>query len=359
MFHIRPLLFVALIAPLAVGASDAPQAEARPLRVLTYNIHRALGKDGQYDLARIASVINAANPDLVSLQEVHQGTDVAGPGDMQMVELAQMTGMTGRFVKAMNRHGGQVGNVVLYNPEFEQVQIQRHDLPNPDDGLPRAVMEVRLRFDDDGTSRQFDFFATHFDHASGANRNAQMSFVNDLVAQSNMPAILAGDFNFEGGTPAYNKLMREWIDPTAANPGKAKQIDYVVYRGEDQWRVVQEGRFIVNATTNVASDHHPVLAVLELAPYSADFNGDGTVDGSDFLAWQRNVGKTGPLAVGDANHDRAVNQDDLGIWKQQLSGGAGQAAPSAAPIPEPTTLGLCGATAVAIIAMRRRRFAKP
>jgi hypothetical protein len=49
----------------------------------------------------------------------------------------------------------------------------------------------------------------------------------------------------------------------------------------------------------------------------ADFNVDGTVDGKDFLAWQRGFGKTGnaTLADGDADFDGDVDAVDLDQWK--------------------------------------------
>lgn len=49
----------------------------------------------------------------------------------------------------------------------------------------------------------------------------------------------------------------------------------------------------------------------------ADFNGDGNVDGTDFLTWQQGFGSGTVLAQGDANGDGSVDGLDLGIWRQQ------------------------------------------
>lgn len=49
---------------LCSGHADA--AEPTTLRVLCYNIHYGQGTDGQYDLERLAAVINQAKPDLVA-----------------------------------------------------------------------------------------------------------------------------------------------------------------------------------------------------------------------------------------------------------------------------------------------------
>jgi len=332
----RPFRTLALAIALTAGFIAA-LAHARPLRILTYNIHHGAGRDGVYNLQRIADVINAANPDLVALQEVEQGTTRYAAQHLQLNELATRTGMTGIFGKTLNRLGGEYGNGVLINPEFEIINNLNHTMPNPADGELRKVMEIRLRIDDEGEDRRVNFFATHMDHTSGDNRQAQVDFINDLVDTSNIPGILAGDFNFDDQGPAYDMLVNQWVDPSAASPGRPHQIDYVVNRGADQWTTVTPGRFIVNSTTDDASDHYPLLAVLELVPYTADFNNDGQVDGSDLLSWQRNLGKTGATAIGDANHDRAVNGADRTVWSEQF---AGNALGGAAAVPEPAALAL-------------------
>jgi hypothetical protein len=72
------------------------------------------------------------------------------------------------------------------------------------------------------------------------------------------------------------------------------------------------------------------------APANADFDGSGTVDGNDFLIWQRGFGAGTTFAEGDANHSGAVDDADLGIWKGQF-GTAPLSAVSSA-VPEPSTL---------------------
>jgi hypothetical protein len=56
-------------------------------------------------------------------------------------------------------------------------------------------------------------------------------------------------------------------------------------------------------------------------PDSADFDGDGDVDGRDFLLWQRGFGTTtnAEKTDGDADNDGDVNGDDLVIWQDQYA----------------------------------------
>ncbi|WP_428306547.1 dockerin type I domain-containing protein [Lacipirellula sp.] len=86
---------------------------------------------------------------------------------------------------------------------------------------------------------------------------------------------------------------------------------------------------------------------------NADFNGDGKVDGADFLSWQRGFGVNSgaTLAQGDANGDGAVNAADLTIWKGQFGVPAQIAA---AAVPEPHSIALASA-AFGLIAVARRR----
>jgi N-acetylmuramoyl-L-alanine amidase len=101
---------------------------------------------------------------------------------------------------------------------------------------------------------------------------------------------------------------------------------------EETWiysaqRTIVTGEYLGTATA-VALDDINQFALSNDSIYyagsaasSADFNGDGVVDGADFLAWQRGLGSTGGgAAAGDANGDNAVDAADLGIWRAQFGG---------------------------------------
>ena len=80
------------------------------------------------------------------------------------------------------------------------------------------------------------------------------------------------------------------------------------------------------------------LSVIDAATQpNADFNNDGTVDGADFLAWQRGFALTGQTnnMNGDANADGLVNAADLTVWQSQF-GAAALFSPANATVPEPT-----------------------
>lgn len=90
----------------------------------------------------------------------------------------------------------------------------------------------------------------------------------------------------------------------------------------------------------------------------ADANGDGTVDGGDFLIWQRNSGKvdaTGP-AEGDFNFDGAVDAADLDVWKTQNGAPVAPADQGASlQIPEPSAAVLTITTLASLMHWRGTR----
>jgi hypothetical protein len=85
----------------------------------------------------------------------------------------------------------------------------------------------------------------------------------------------------------------------------------------------------------------------------ADFDGNGRVDGKDFLIWQSGFGGPGTNATGDANGDGNVNAADHAIWKTQF-GNPFPASGSLTGVPEPGSLVLLGTVALALVPRRRR-----
>jgi hypothetical protein len=77
-----------------------------------------------------------------------------------------------------------------------------------------------------------------------------------------------------------------------------------------------------------------VLDAVMVEGVTADFDADGDVDSSDFLAWQQGLGSAGGATrqQGDANGDGAVRGSDLAVWRAQFA----QTSTTAA-VPEPAT----------------------
>jgi hypothetical protein len=93
-------------------------------------------------------------------------------------------------------------------------------------------------------------------------------------------------------------------------------------------------KLVVYNTSGIGIGRLDYDEIIGLPPVveNADFDGDGDVDGKDFLTVQRGYGGNGSQAQGDANQSGIVNDRDVTIWESQF-GSVGGAATIA--IPEP------------------------
>jgi Esterase-like activity of phytase len=100
-----------------------------------------------------------------------------------------------------------------------------------------------------------------------------------------------------------------------------------------------------------------LVSFLISANPSADFDENGEIDGSDFLAWQRGagIGIGAQHTQGDADRDGDVDGNDLALWEGSfpaLSTHGSQA------VPESATAMLAFAAAVPLLSSRQLRSAK-
>ncbi|HEX6964072.1 MAG TPA: dockerin type I domain-containing protein [Lacipirellula sp.] len=90
--------------------------------------------------------------------------------------------------------------------------------------------------------------------------------------------------------------------------------------------------------------------------FSGDFNGDGAVDGADFLTWQRNLGTLlgATASEGDADGDGDVDAEDLGVWRAGIIAAPPAAVAGLVGVPEPAT-GLLAAAGLGALFLGARR----
>jgi arylsulfatase A len=100
-----------------------------------------------------------------------------------------------------------------------------------------------------------------------------------------------------------------------------------------------------------------MLKAIEGPPaMQADFDSDGDVDGHDFLAWQRGLGKTNAqLSDGDANADGVVDGADLAAWRSAFGSQSAAAAVQAVPEPATASLAIAAVAPFAAARLLRRR----
>jgi endonuclease/exonuclease/phosphatase family metal-dependent hydrolase len=260
------LLAATAASATATGCALRPPKPA-PLRVLSYNLHHGEGVDGRLDLERIAAVIRSANPDLVVLQEVDRNATRTGGVD-QPAEYARLTGLHGWYGAAMPFQGGEYGQALLARWPLQEPRVVR--LPGTPGSEPRIAVTAVIDIPRLGRVR---LAGVHLDASRADNdRWDQAGALLDAFGHDGLPTLLAGDFNATPESRVMQRLLADntpWEDTAGASPeptipaeNPRSRIDFILASPRGAWRVA-ESRVIPEA---VASDHRPVLAILEWQP---------------------------------------------------------------------------------------------
>lgn len=231
------------------------------LRVLTFNILHGATTRGNFDLDKIAEVINENDPDLVALQEVDFKTKRAKGYDL-VTELGWRTKMAPLFGIAMPFDGGAYGEGILTKmPVLESENVA---LPHSPGNEPRTALSVLMQLATGDTIR---FIGTHLEHQQNSNdRIGQVKKIIEKFAGCPFPTILAGDLNDVPDSKPISMLKKYWTDSAEYNPDPTyssekpeKKIDYILYRPANRWEVI-ETRVVCDS---IASDHCAVLSVFK------------------------------------------------------------------------------------------------
>jgi endonuclease/exonuclease/phosphatase family metal-dependent hydrolase len=257
-------VFTILTILLLVGITSPAQTNKDEVivRVLTFNILHGATTKGDFDLDKIASVIKDANPDFVALQEVDFKTRRARNYDLA-TELGWRTKMAALFGKAMNYDGGAYGEAVL--SRFPITASRNIPLPHSPGNEPRAALEITVELE---SGDHLSFIGTHLEHQKqSSDRIDQVKKINEVFLSNKYPTILAGDLNDLPDSRPISILKQYWTNvsgedtkPTFPSNNPTKKIDYVFYRPQNRWKVV-ENKVICDV---IASDHCAVLTVLKL-----------------------------------------------------------------------------------------------
>ncbi|GGG14535.1 endonuclease/exonuclease/phosphatase family protein [Pontibacter amylolyticus] len=234
---------------------------------MSYNIRHANppSKKDVVELESIANVIRKESVDLVALQEVDVG--IARSGNANQAEaLAQLLGMHFYFAKAIDFGGGEYGVAILSRyplTDTRKVPLPEEAEPNAEDRV-LALATVQLP-----GGQRVRFGSTHLDVLSGANRLQQVQTINAIAGSEQLPFILGGDLNDLPDSPAMAALDQAFqrtcqinCEPTFPQDRPDRIIDYIVFSRAFNLKVLSQ--YVV--PESYASDHRPVVAVLELLP---------------------------------------------------------------------------------------------
>ncbi len=222
---------------------------------MTYNIRHGRGVDGHVDLGRIAEVILARAPDVVTLQEVDYGRVRSGEID-QTDELARRLGMEARFAPCIEHDDGHYGIATLARVPI--AASQQVFLPGGRKrrlSEPRSALITRVAWD----GRELDLVNTHLSLWPD-ERSAQALAVAGLGAHDDL--VLAGDFNCTPWSAPFRALLARLRRVHVARPSWPSRwpvlaLDHVLYRGE---LAASDAEVVADRLARRASDHLPVVA---------------------------------------------------------------------------------------------------
>lgn len=247
------------------------------LRILTYNIHRAIGIDRRFRPERIVRVLKHYDADICLLQEVDEGA----PRSRELVlakELAEASGYD--YVAAgynVSLRKGRYGNATL--SRFPIVRERNIDLTIENRkrrGCQHTTIHAEVR---KGKVHCLEVFNLHLG-LSVRERERQAGLLvrakefSDLTETT--PCIIGGDFNdwrarlrpiftealqfhsaseLKSGSPIHRDIR------TFPSFSPSGALDKIFYRGPIAKRSCFRCRMQVS---KIASDHSPLIADLEL-----------------------------------------------------------------------------------------------
>jgi len=288
------------------------------MKLVTYNIQYGLGRDGRYDLARVAAEV--ADADIIALQEVERHWQRSGNVDSPAVLAASLPEhhwVYGANLDMDASHRDTAGRLVNRRRQFGTMILSRrpivssrnHLLPKyatlTQHSIQQGALEAVIEASDAGALR---VYSLHLSHLSAATRMPQVEALLDIHARApgeggawcgghpepgagwtegEMPpmpaeAILLGDFNFDWSAAEYDRI----VGPSSPSYGRLNRstafVDAWVAagHGEGEGATIPAGRRIdycfVSASlvdrvksawidTNASgSDHYPLWIEMDL-----------------------------------------------------------------------------------------------
>lgn len=247
--------------------AEGKRNKTQVLRVMSYNVHHCNppSKPNLIDVDAVAMAIKAQQPDLVAVQEIDVNMVRSGKID-EAALIAKKVGMNVYFAKSIDHDGGDYGVMIL--SRFPVSEMTTHRLPTETStkGEPRVFATVKVTLP---SGKQIRFGCTHLDaQRDEINRVMQVKEINRIAGLEKLPLLIAGDLNSRPGSAVINSLD-EKFSRTCTECGftipvihPKSTIDYIAYLQQDKFRVISHEV----VAENYASDHLPVLAVIQYIP---------------------------------------------------------------------------------------------
>jgi endonuclease/exonuclease/phosphatase family metal-dependent hydrolase len=179
------------------------------IRVLTWNVHGCVGRDGMHDPDRVARVLEAAQPDISALQEIDTRTRAAARDPFSY--FGELFGWTTVSVRTLAARDGHYGHIVLSRWPIES--LGEVDLSvrwrEPRKAIVGAI---------DSPGGRIVVIAAHLGLLP-FERRRQFARLKERVAEiAHRPLIVLGDFNDFPGRGLAERYLTPPLRPSPELP---------------------------------------------------------------------------------------------------------------------------------------------
>jgi len=238
------------------------------IRLLTYNVHYGIGRDGRYDLARIAAVIRQESPDVVALQETDNGV-ARSRRDDQVGWLTEALGFP-HSARCVTRRFSQGDFGLALLSRFPIIKEERYDLSHRQ-REPRYCFRADLEIE---TGARIHVFNCHLGLSARERRFQQSRMLSKAILLSEElkdPVVLMGDFNDRPVPVVHRRLRGHFVDVFRSIRSRcghtfrwgplALKLDHIYTSPGVRVLTSRVGN---GPLSLVASDHRPLFAIIEL-----------------------------------------------------------------------------------------------
>jgi endonuclease/exonuclease/phosphatase family metal-dependent hydrolase len=159
---------------------------AGAVRLLTWNIHGAVGRNPRFDLARVVDLIDRWQPGIVALQEVDSRRKLQG-GQNPFAFLQDELGSHGIGAKSITTADGEYGQMLISRWPIAANEVRDISWPERE---PRRAIRAEI----DTPAGRLRVVATHLG-LSIRERRSQAAALLDLIGPAPTPTVVLGDFN--------------------------------------------------------------------------------------------------------------------------------------------------------------------
>ena len=243
-----------LVAGVAIGEPDLdPAAAPSSLRVVTFNVHNGVTRNGRIDLDAIADTVEQLDPDVLVVQEAGRGWLLSSTTDLAEW-MKRRLGMPYRWAPAADR---QMGNLVFSRVPIRDARTVA--LPQATGTMRRSGLIVRVG---PVAGKDVTVMGAHLQNGSTPDRKQTRIEETDVLldAWGGAPrTVFAGDFNMDPGERDLRHVLRSGFtttqptDECTLKTSNDNCVDWILVTDD-----LEQG--VTRAPFVAEYDHNPVMA---------------------------------------------------------------------------------------------------